>query len=375
MKKMLSIVMALILTLGIGSTVFAADIATSGGTGSSTVTLNQAASMFSVTVPTNLPISIDLNGNVTTSNTAYIYNNGYGPILIKNVYIVPGGGWTLVPFTTDFKTQKVGLKQFGMGINGELVNLDGSVSLHRANWPSIPGWDALKLSYAANVAVQNTALNNLQIASLVIVVGWDEALTGEYVLADDSDFHAGGDGLFYYIGADEYVEVPYMINGVILTSLDLMFAENQTVKGVILPQSDYIESMIATFAYSTVETVERFPPNVYDMSSAFEGCEYLVTVSELPDTVEEIPSLFDGCIRLEKAPRLPENVIDMTRAVAYCERLSGVIYVDARPIYFDGFFEGTSTNENVVLTLMTHSDMFMELMNTRSPNSRIMPPV
>lgn len=375
MKRLLSIIMALVLALGVGSTALAADITGSGGTGASVVTLSQHASLFSVTVPTSLPISIDASGNVTTSNTVYIYNNGYGPVLIKDVHVVTNGGWALMPFSTNFKTQKVGLKQFGMALNGELVGPDGQVGLYRGNWPSIPGWDALQLSYSANVAAQSTALNNLPIASLVITIGWDKASPEEYVMADDSDFDGAGDGHFFYVGTDEYIEVPDTIQGITLTSLDFMFESNQTVRGVILPDSDHIGSMIGTFAYSTIESVASFPPNVYDMSSAFEGCEYLVSVPELPDGVSDITALFFGCVNLTRAPTIPESVICMSYAVAYCENLDGVIYVDARPLYYEGFFEGTSTNENVTLVLMTHSEQFTDIINTRSENSRVIPPV
>jgi hypothetical protein len=113
------------------------------------------------------------------------------------------------------------------------------------------------------------------IASVVFTVAWDASVSDGYVLASDTDFSGSSDGGFCYIGTAEYVEVPAVIKGVTLTSLDYMFDGNTTVKGVILPDSDEITSMEGTFGYSTIEEVGAIPENVEDMSCAFEGCEYL----------------------------------------------------------------------------------------------------
>jgi hypothetical protein len=375
MKKILSILLALTLVMGLSATALAADITTAGGSGSSPLNLSQEATTFSVTVPTSLPVSMDASGNITTATTAYIYNNSYGPVVVTNVRVATANGWSLAAYTTDFKAQKVGLKQFGLTLNGDAAATDGSVSMTAASWPSIPGWDALRLSYTANVAAQSAALTNVTIAGVVFTVAWDASASDGYVLASDTDFSGSSDGGFYYIGTAEYVEVPAVIKGVTLTSLDYMFDSNTTVKGVMLPDSDEITSMEGTFGYSTIEEVGAIPENVEDMSCAFEGCEYLTAAPALPDGVLYLSGTFADCINLVTGPTIPAGVLYLDSTFLDCASLTGLIRIDANPYDYTDCFYNAATNDGTSLTVTGSTSYYNAILRTGSASSHIYPVV
>lgn len=56
------------------------------------VILNTEPTLFSVTVPTGLPIWLNSDGEVTTSNEVFIQNNSIGPVTIQNVSIEAQNG-------------------------------------------------------------------------------------------------------------------------------------------------------------------------------------------------------------------------------------------------------------------------------------------
>jgi hypothetical protein len=113
MKKLTSIILSLILLLSLSATALAADVTTAGGTGQTPVTLTAAATRFSVTVPTSLPISVDEDGNVTTATTAKIVNNGYGSVKVTSMTVTAGTGWTIAAYDTDMLSKRSARKRSG----------------------------------------------------------------------------------------------------------------------------------------------------------------------------------------------------------------------------------------------------------------------
>ena len=107
MKKILSLILVLCLSLAISVTAFAAEIDTSGGTGSTPVELTTtnggigggeddiAPTKLSVTVPTALPMAMSDDGSVVTATGCKIVNNSYGPVRVKSVTISAANGWHL----------------------------------------------------------------------------------------------------------------------------------------------------------------------------------------------------------------------------------------------------------------------------------------
>jgi len=173
MKQISSVLLSLALAFGLLSPmVSAAEITTAGGTNEVPVELTQEPTAFSVTVPTVLPVDISANGEVTVATDNKIINNSFGPIEVKGIEIVSLNDWVLQDFETDFKTKKVGIKEYGFQMNGENVATDGSCSAD--SFEPILGKNEISFSYNANVASQNTTYNKEQIAQVVFTMGWLE---------------------------------------------------------------------------------------------------------------------------------------------------------------------------------------------------------
>lgn len=176
MKKIISSLLSLSLVLSLfSSSALAADISTSGSSGDVPVELTQEATVFSVTVTTVLPVDVDAGGVVTVSTNNKIINNSWGPVEVKSVLVEPQNSWVLKDFNTDFTKSKVGAKEFGFQINGENVSADGSCSTD--TFSQIDGGGELNFDYDAIIAAQNIALEDVQIANVVFVIGWNEVST------------------------------------------------------------------------------------------------------------------------------------------------------------------------------------------------------
>ena len=114
MKKILSLVLALSLCLCMGVTAFAAEIDTSGGSGTTPVSLTTTnngigggeggdggdvtPTKLNVVVPTALPMAMSDDGTVVTATDCKVINNSYGAVRIKSVTITAANDWHLTAF-------------------------------------------------------------------------------------------------------------------------------------------------------------------------------------------------------------------------------------------------------------------------------------
>ena len=169
-SKILSLVMALVMCAVMSVPSFADNSTDSPGNINSEVMLTTDGTAFSVTVPTQLPINIALDGTVTTATNVAIVNDSSGPVIVTNVSVNVKNGWTIAEWGKDFSATQIGTKEFTMQLNGANVSTDGSVAL--TGFPSIASGDSLPLTYDADLATQVNAINE-GIADVVFTVGWD----------------------------------------------------------------------------------------------------------------------------------------------------------------------------------------------------------
>lgn len=180
MRKFLGFFISLVILVGISGNVFAADVTTPGGTGSSDVSLTAEAATFSVTVPLKLPIDVNANGVVTASTTAKIINNSAGAVKVTAVTISGVGDWVIIDYTSNVASEKVGAKKIAFSINECTTGIDGTIAINTTNFPKLDGAnettsDELALTYTAKVPAQKTAIaESTNIASVVFTIGWDE---------------------------------------------------------------------------------------------------------------------------------------------------------------------------------------------------------
>ena len=199
-KKIVSLVLAVCMmaSLAIGASA-ANTVDTSGGTGTSSVTLSStadgsldgdpAATKMSVSVPTVLPIAVGTDGTVSTATDAKIVNNSFGAVKVNSVSIEAAQGWNLTAFgdKATLAKEKVDSNKFGFSIslgNGAVQITDGkNASKQTLLTDAIEGCfmsgvgdtsaNSIGIAYDAIVTPVSEAVTNAAIASVLFIIAWD----------------------------------------------------------------------------------------------------------------------------------------------------------------------------------------------------------
>ena len=199
-KKIISLVLAICMmaSLAIGASA-ANTVDTSGGTGTSSVTLSStadgslggdpAATKMSVTVPTVLPIAVGTDGSVATASDAKILNNSFGAVKVNSVSIEAAQGWNLTAFgdKATLAKEKVDSNKFGFSIslgNGaaqvtdnknasKQTLLDAAVEGCFMSGVGDTSANSIGIAYDAIVTPVSEAVTNTAIASVLFIIAWD----------------------------------------------------------------------------------------------------------------------------------------------------------------------------------------------------------
>ena len=199
-KKIISLVLAICMmaSLAIGASA-ANTVDTSGGTGTSSVTLSStadgslggdpAATKMSVTVPTVLPIAVGTDGSVATASDAKIVNNSFGAVKVNSVSIEAAQGWNLTAFgdKATLAKEKVDSNKFGFSIslgNGaaqvtdnknasKQTLLDAAVEGCFMSGVGDTSANSIGIAYDAIVTPVSEAVTNTAIESVLFIIAWD----------------------------------------------------------------------------------------------------------------------------------------------------------------------------------------------------------
>ena len=199
-QKIISLVLAICMmaSLAIGASA-ANTVDTSGGTGTSSVTLSStadgslggdpAATKMSVTVPTVLPIAVGTDGSVATASDAKIVNNSFGAVKVNSVSIEAAQGWNLTAFgdKATLAKEKVDSNKFGFSIslgNGaaqvtdnknasKQTLLDAAVEGCFMSGVGDTSANSIGIAYDAIVTPVSEAVTNTAIASVLFIIAWD----------------------------------------------------------------------------------------------------------------------------------------------------------------------------------------------------------
>ena len=199
-KKIISLVLAICMmaSLAIGASA-ANTVDTSGGTGTSSVTLSStadgslggdpAATKMSVTVPTVLQIAVGTDGSVATASDAKIVNNSFGAVKVNSVSIEAAQGWNLTAFgdKATLAKEKVDSNKFGFSIslgNGaaqvtdnknasKQTLLDAAVEGCFMSGVGDTSANSIGIAYDAIVTPVSEAVTNTAIASVLFIIAWD----------------------------------------------------------------------------------------------------------------------------------------------------------------------------------------------------------
>ena len=199
-KKIVSLVLAVCMmaSLAIGASA-ANTVDTSGGTGTSSVTLSStdngsldgdpAATKMSVTVPTVLPIAVGTDGAVSTASDAKIINNSYGAVKVANVSIEAAQNWHLTAFgdKATLAREKVDSNKFGFRLSigdgaaaatdnkdaSKQTLLDTAIEGCFMSGVGDTSANSVGIAYDAIVTPVSEAVTNTAIASVLFIIAWD----------------------------------------------------------------------------------------------------------------------------------------------------------------------------------------------------------
>ncbi len=180
MKKIVTSVLALVMVFSMTVPAMAVDITEAGGSNSVPVPLTVEAATFSVTVPTQLPITVDTNGNVVTATDAKIVNHSHGSVKITDVAVEGQGGWVTVDFdSAEMHKEKVGSKKVALEINNAKTTGENTIDFASGNFPKLDGendtgTDELPVSYSAKLPAQANTLTDVNVVDIIFTISWDE---------------------------------------------------------------------------------------------------------------------------------------------------------------------------------------------------------
>lgn len=201
MKKILVLALSFVMVCAMSVSSFAAEIETSGGSGSTPVSLSStsdgteggtpSATAMRVTVPTALPMAMSQDGVVTTADNCKIINNSYGAVRVKSLAITAVGDWSLTAFgdKSSLAGEKVDANKLGFSITiggGQSKATDASNAATQ-NLITAPltgcymtgigdtSANTVDVDYSAIVTPLSSAVTNATIANVMFIVEWDTA--------------------------------------------------------------------------------------------------------------------------------------------------------------------------------------------------------
>ena len=209
MSKILSLVLALTMCLSLGISASAAEIDTSGGSGSTPVSLTTSndglgedtdgdgipdgpgtvtPTKMSVVVPTALPMAMSDDGTVVTATDCKIVNYSYGSVRVKTVTISAASDWNLTAFgpKSSLASEKVDSNKLGFALSiggGEQVQTTNNDATQQLISAPIDGCymtgvgdtsaNSVSVEYAAIVTPLSNTVSNTTVANVVFVIEWN----------------------------------------------------------------------------------------------------------------------------------------------------------------------------------------------------------
>ena len=209
-SKIIAMALALCMVCAFSVTAFAAEVDTSGGSGSTPVNLTTTneglkdtdgdgipdtpgtvtPTKMSVVVPTVLPMAMSEDGIVVTADNCKIVNNSYGAVRVKSVTISAASDWHLTKFgdKSILAAEKVDSNKLGFAMSiggGAQVATANDNATQKLITAPIAGCymtgigdtnsNSVDIDYAAIVTPLSGTVENATVANVVFVIEWDTA--------------------------------------------------------------------------------------------------------------------------------------------------------------------------------------------------------
>ena len=161
-KKLITLLLALTMILSLATGASAAE--TTEARVPVTLTVVNAVSPISCTVPACLPVSL-VDGYVVCANNAAITNTAKsGAIRVTKVNVQPGG------FEIgSYDAFSAGKNSIALSINGCSTKGAGALTLAENAFPAIPAEKSLAIRYRAKVSVSE-AVTNVNTATVIFTI-------------------------------------------------------------------------------------------------------------------------------------------------------------------------------------------------------------
>lgn len=160
-----------------GSTGEDGDTNTDSGTPkdeSTYIIVDAEPTMFKVTVPIKIDVSMDTEGHISTGSGYEVRNEcAMGPVVITNIKVNTATGWSISDFNADYENMAASSRVIGLQINGVNVGTDGSVIMNDSLSSVIRNKESKSLTFDAKLSAQKTALNE-NVAAVVFTVDFDK---------------------------------------------------------------------------------------------------------------------------------------------------------------------------------------------------------
>lgn len=130
-------------------------------------------SIFSVTVPTSMNITVDRNGKTYSASNAAITNNSTNSVEVVSISLSGKNGWSVVPYSTNMANEKVDAKKIGIKICNSLSTSNQSMQMF-GNWTINQG-NSLALPYSAVVSATSSPITDQNVIDITFVIDWSDA--------------------------------------------------------------------------------------------------------------------------------------------------------------------------------------------------------
>ena len=147
-----------------------------GGTHTLPMSIEVESLHFSVTLPTELPVFIDVNGNVMTADSTSVINNSNKDIQVSDITITPMNGWSLKPYDGTLNDN-----EFGVMIN---ANKSGNGTLTWGNFRVPEGLES-PISYDVKLKQGVNGIAKIDVANITMTVNWFERVEGQVCTGDE----------------------------------------------------------------------------------------------------------------------------------------------------------------------------------------------
>lgn len=328
-NKIISGILSCILICGTSIPSFAEQL--------SEINIDMMASVMDVTVPTQLPISVDNNGESITEVTAKIINYSDAQVEVTSAEVVASDGWIVESWSTDWSKAALGVKEFAFRINDKEVGIDGVVNIDDFS-PINGNGGEFEFSYEGRIAPQLNA-GEISLGYVVFTFGWVIAEPPEEEIVVDYNSLAPG---LYETGSNYQT---------MLIDWDTLMA-NSTFKitSGVISNGTNSTSLAGDLVISKNAGITK-------TGSSFLGNHDGITGIVIPSGVTKIDSYgFMGCDNLEEVI-LPSTLKHIQAGVGNtCPKLTSIriptslIYLGTSCLHniTDVYYAGTESQWNAI---------------------------